>query len=354
MREAWVPVGEWQLLLAVVTFLTPLALSLALGGPMIGALRRLKAGQRVRDDGPQRHLQKEGTPTMGGVMIIAALLAGAAVGMVSAVANGLGGSREVQLVSLAAAAIIAFGGVGFADDYLKIKRGRSLGLKARQKLLFQFLFAGLAVCLIAWLRHRWHFPSDEPWSLAQDRYLWWMLLWALAVVGASNAMNMADGLDGLAAGLCIVASAGFVAVGVVKQNTPVVVLALALGGACAGFLWFNRHPARVFMGDVGSLALGAGVAMMALLLTPGGQPLHTLQPVMALAGLCLVPFIEAASVAIQVIAFKITGKRVFKMSPIHHHFELSGWSERRVVWTFWAAAAVVAAVTVNSLAMVRW
>lgn len=338
-----------DLLLVVLAFAAPLALSLALGRPMIDALRRLKAGQRVRDDGPQRHLQKEGTPTMGGVLIVGALLVGIAIG---AVMSGPGHGRQLLALLLAAATTVGFAAIGFADDYLKIKRGRSLGLKARQKLLFQFLVAGVAVYLFAWLRHSW-FSPDDAWLLAQGRYVWWMLLWVFALVGASNAMNMADGLDGLATGLCIVAAGGFVVLGVIERSAPTAVMALALAGACLGFLWFNRHPARVFMGDVGSLALGAAMAMMALLLT-AGPARHMVEPVVALAGLCLVPFIEAASVVIQVISYKTTRKRVFKMSPIHHHFELSGWSERKVVWTFWAVAAIVTVVTANLLVMVHW
>ncbi len=145
-------------------------------------------------------------------------------------------------------------------------------------------------------------------------------------------MNLADGLDGLAAGLCVVAGVGFAVMG---GGAEVWALGLALAGACLGFLWFNRHPARLFMGDVGSLALGAAMAGMAALMN---------NPVV-LVGLCLVPYVEAGSVIIQVASFKATGKRVFKMSPIHHHFELSGWSERRVVWTFWAVALAAAVAT---------
>jgi len=156
--------------------------------------------------------------------------------------------------------------------------------------------------------------------------------WALAMVATSNAMNLADGLDGLAAGLCVVAGIGFA---LLTGAAEVQVFGLAVAGACLGFLWFNRHPAQVFMGDVGSLALGAAMAGMAAIMGDA----------VVLVGLCLVPYAEAGSVVIQVISFKSTGKRVFRMSPIHHHFELSGWSETRVVWTFWGAAAAAAVVT---------
>lgn len=155
------------------------------------------------------------------------------------------------------------------------------------------------------------------------------------MIGTTNAVNLADGLDGLATGLCGIAAIGFALLGVLTGNELVTLFGLALAGACIGFLYFNRHPARVFMGDVGSLALGAALAGLAALLD---SPL-------ALIGLCLVPFVEAASVVIQVVSYKTRKKRVFKMSPIHHHFELSGWSEQRVVLTFCAVALVAAALT---------
>jgi phospho-N-acetylmuramoyl-pentapeptide-transferase len=164
----------------------------------------------------------------------------------------------------------------------------------------------------------------------------WAAFWVLAVVGTSNAVNLADGLDGLATGLCAIAAAGFALLGALTGNELVLLLGLALAGACLGFLWFNRHPARVFMGDVGSLALGGALAALAAVLD---------SPI-ALLGLCLVPFLELASVVIQVVSFKTTKRRVFKMSPIHHHFELCGWPEQRVVVTFWAVALLAATATV--------
>jgi phospho-N-acetylmuramoyl-pentapeptide-transferase len=304
-----------------------LALVLAFGLPLIAALRRAGAGQRVRDDGPQRHLQKEGTPTMGGVLIVGAIVGASILGQL-----WLAGTVSIQMGVLLAA-MLAFGCTGAADDWLKIRRGRSLGLRARQKLLLQCV-AGVAF-IYALAGHRAVSAAGMP-ATGQPLAWFWSLFWLLAMVGTPNAVNLSDGLDGLAAGLCATAGAGFAVVGVRAGNAEVAILGAALAGACLGFLWYNRHPAKVFMGDVGSLALGGALAAMAAWLA---QPL-------ALIALCLVPFVEAASVMIQVVSFKTTGKRIFKMSPIHHHFELSGWPEQRVVYTFWAVGAAAAAVTV--------
>ena len=302
--------------------LLPVVVVLALGGWTIRILRNLKAGQRVRDDGPQRHLQKEGTPTMGGVLIVLALVLGVLVA--SQVAFHLVSNRVLLVIGLT----VVMGAVGFADDYLKIKRGRSLGLKAREKLLGQIVAAIVFVALLT-LEKR-HGAAAEGSLFTRMPTLAWQALWVLAVVGTANAVNLADGLDGLATGLCIVAGLGFAVLAELSVQPYVVILGLAMAGVCLGFLWFNRHPARVFMGDVGSLALGGAlVGMAAVLDTP-----------LALIGLCLVPFIEAASVMIQVISFKTTGKRVFKMSPIHHHFDSpggrsSGWYGRSGEWGWW-------------------
>ena len=298
--------------------LLSLVLVLVLGRPFIGWLRRLGAGQRVRNDGPQRHLEKEGTPTMGGVLIVGAAVAGAALG---GAALGLG-ARLWAMIGVT----ILFGGIGMADDWLKIKRGRSLGLRARQKLAWQLLGA---LAFVLALRAA---ASADDAGAARGPL--WIAFWVLAMVAGSNAMNLADGLDGLASGLCVVAALGFGGLAL-HRGAEGWGLALAMAGSCLGFLWYNRHPARVFMGDVGSLALGAATAAMAAELNSPA----------VLIGLCLVPFIEELSVIAQVISFQTTGRRIIKMSPIHHHFELSGWSERRVVGSFWAAAVVAAGIT---------
>jgi len=298
---------------------------------MIRALRRGGAGQRVRDDGPQRHLEKAGTPTMGGILILGATVVVALLGE-----WWLSAGLSLRMLVLVAV-MTAFGAIGLTDDWRKIRRGRSLGLRARDKLALQVIAAAGFVYALAGERSVGTTASSSSGPLTPAGAAFWLL----AIVATSNAVNLADGLDGLAAGLCLLAAGGFAILGLASGQTEVAVLALALGGACLGFLAFNLHPAKVFMGDVGSLALGAAMAAMAAWLN---RPL-------ALLGLCLVPFAEELSVIAQVISFQSTGKRLLKMSPLHHHFELSGWPEPRVVLTFWAVAlAAAAAVVALSLA----
>ena len=297
----------------------------ALGVPVIHLLRRAGVGQRVRDDGPQRHLEKEGTPTMGGLLIVG-------VAAVAALAGEWRATGTVGLPMLIlVAATVGFACIGLEDDWRKVRRGRSLGLRARTKLALQLLVAAGFVFALSGQRAlaAASLGSSGPGALTPV----WAVFWMFAIAASSNAFNLADGLDGLAGGLCVIAGIGFAVLGLAAGEREVAVLALALTGTCAGFLLFNLHPAKVFMGDVGSLALGGAFGAMAAWLN---QPL-------ALFGLCLVPFIEELSVIAQVISFKTTGKRVFRMSPIHHHFELSGWSERRVVFIFWAVGAAAAA-----------
>ena len=304
------------------------ALVLLFGTPLIRSLRKLGAGQRVRDDGPQRHFQKEGTPTMGGILIVGAVAVAAVGGQLWLVRT-----VHVELIVLVAA-LLAFAAIGAADDWMKIARGRSLGLKAREKLALQFTAAVAFVYALHGLRLVEAAGAGDPMG---GLTAGWMAFWVIAIALTSNAVNLADGLDGLAAGVCTVAALGFVILAVRGGAVSTALVAAALGGACLGFLFFNRHPARIFMGDVGSLALGGALAATAA----------TLDAPLALLGLCLVPYLEAGSVVMQVISFKTTGKRVFKMSPIHHHFELSGWSEQRVVRTFWAVALLGAAAVVG-------
>jgi len=313
-------------LLWLVTPAISLGMVLLLGRPVIAVLRRAGAGQRVRDDGPQRHMQKEGTPTMGGLLIVSAAVCAAVVGQV-----WQSGTVTIEMGVLLAATL-AYGCIGVADDWLKIRRGRSLGLRARQKLALQLVVAVGFVCALAGQRA---LGTAQLPPVGRPLTWFWALFWLMAMVGTPNAVNLSDGLDGLAAGLCTVAAGGLAVLAVRAGNAEVALLAAAVIGACLGFLFYNRHPARMFMGDVGSLALGGALAAMAAWLD---------SPV-ALIGFCLVPFVEAGSVIIQVVSFKTTGKRVFKMSPIHHHFELIGWRETRVVAVFWLAQALAAVVT---------
>jgi phospho-N-acetylmuramoyl-pentapeptide-transferase len=302
--------------------------TVALGAPVIRLLRRSGAGQRVRNDGPQHHLSKQGTPTMGGLLILGAAFAAAILGD-----WWVNRRLDLGLIVLLAATAF-FGCIGAADDWRKIRRGRSLGLRARYKLALQFLGAAGLVYGLGVAGGAEGGVSDGSWLPRAG----WTAFWVLATVAASNAVNLADGLDGLVAGLCTIAAVGFAVLALLSDEPHVAVFALAIAGACAGFLVFNLHPAKLFMGDVGSLALGTAMAAMAAMLH---QPL-------ALLGLCLVPWVEELSVIAQVISFKTTGKRVLRMSPIHHHFELAGWSEERVVVTFWAVGAAAAAVVVGA------
>ncbi len=327
------PLLSWAL---AATPIASMALVLLLGRPVIRWLREAGAGQRVREDGPQRHLEKEGTPTMGGILIIGAALAGPVIGSwplwgaLAAKQSAL----SVVLRSAVVAVLLAAASIGFVDDWRKIRRGRSLGLRARDKLALQFLVSAVFVLGLGW----WMWSHQAGVFATLRSPLWvagWTVFWTLAIIATSNAVNLADGLDGLAGGLCVMGFAGFALVALRLEHQGLAVLALSLAGACAGFLWYNRHPARLFMGDVGSLALGAAMAAMAARMNAPA----------ALIGFALVPFLEMASVIIQVAWFKTTGRRVFKMSPIHHHFELIGWSERKVVTVFWLAqAASTAAV----------
>jgi phospho-N-acetylmuramoyl-pentapeptide-transferase len=299
--------------------------SIAVGPVVISLLSRLKLRQTISEDAPERHMKKQGTPTMGGLII----LAGAVIGAVAMFAYWRGvwqlGSRIVAVLAL----IFAHAALGFLDDILIVTRGKNLGLKARHKLLGQFL---VAIGFVAWVSA----ASDQTvisfGSTVFDLGWVYYPLAVLLIVGMSNAVNLTDGLDGLAGGL-----AGIVAfvLGLLLTDSTSPELAgisYALAGGCSGFLWYNANPAKVFMGDTGSLAIGAGLAGIAI---AGKAEL----PLMMLGSIFV---FEALSVTIQVISFKTTGRRVFKMTPIHHHFELCGWPEQRIVTRFWIVQALIA------------
>ncbi|MCG9968082.1 phospho-N-acetylmuramoyl-pentapeptide-transferase [Pelotomaculum terephthalicicum JT] len=309
-----------------MAFAASLLTTLLVGPLAIPVLRKLKFGQNIRAEGPSRHQQKAGTPTMGGVIF----LAGVSVAVLL-VAQGARDSIIVLVVSL------GFGLIGFLDDYIKVVLKRSLGLRAREKLLGQgLLAAGLAYWVV--------FLSDRGTSLSLPfSYLivnggasldlgWWLFLafTVLVVVGMANAVNLTDGLDGLAAGVSLLVALGMMVIALLMDNTGVALSLAALAGGCLGFLYFNRHPARVFMGDTGSLALGGGLGAAAVITR---SELFLL----IIGGIFI---IETLSVVIQVISFQTRGKRIFRMSPLHHHFELGGWGENQVVLTFWTATIV--------------
>lgn len=303
--------------------------SMIAGPTIIGLLTRLRLRQTVSEDVPERHRQiKQGTPTMGGIII----LFGAAIGSVAFWVH------DIKLAVVVPFAL-AHMALGFTDDYLIASRGKSLGLKARQKLAAQFI---LAIAFMFWVHaNRTVFPTTLMLGGRPVLDLGWAYypLAVLMIVYMSNAFNLADGLDGLVGGTTAILALGLGILVLPAAMGGLTVLSWALAGGCLGFLWYNSNPAKVFMGDTGSLALGAMTAGIAI---AGRQEILYL--VLAL------PFIiEAVSVIIQVISFKTTGKRPFKMTPIHHHFELSGWAEQKIVVRFWILQGILCIAVLASI-----
>ncbi|MEC5422785.1 phospho-N-acetylmuramoyl-pentapeptide-transferase [Virgibacillus sp. C22-A2] len=313
----------------LITIAIAFLITVLLSPIFIPFLRRLKFGQSIREEGPQSHLKKTGTPTMGGVMIVFSIIITSII-MVSKVNPGSIGYELWLLIFV----LIGYGLLGFLDDFIKVAMKRNLGLTSKQKMLGQ-IFIALVFYFI--LR-----SQDFPTSIQiPGTDIQWELGWGYAIliifmlVGASNAVNLTDGLDGLLAGTAAIAFGAFAILAWYgfPQN-EVTIFALASVGALLGFLVFNAHPAKVFMGDTGSLALGGAIAAVAIL--------TKLEIILVIIGGVFV--IETLSVIIQVISFKTTGKRVFRMSPLHHHYELLGWSEWRVVTTFWLIGLIFAAL----------
>lgn len=306
---------QLRLLLSVVT---ALAIVLFSGVYFLPLLHRLKYGQSIREEGPASHQQKSGTPTMGGVMIVLAVTAATLL--------------FAPLTVTTLLALFIFLGhflLGFADDYIKVVKKRNLGLRAYQKLLGQL---GIALVTILIGRHLLGHDTNV-WvpvlGTSLDIGAWYYVLVVFVLVGTSNAVNLTDGLDGLAAGTVAVAAL-FYAILLYGTDSSLMAFSAAIIGACVGFLWYNHHPARIFMGDTGSLALGGALAGIAIL-----SRTEALLPIVGIIFVC-----EALSVILQVASFKTRGKRIFRMSPIHHHFELGGWRETRVVYTFWGVGAL--------------
>ena len=328
---------------------TALALSLALGPVLIRRLREFQIGQVIRQDGPQTHRAKAGTPTMGGLLIMAASL----------VPTLLWADLTNPFVWIAVIATAAFGAVGFADDYLKIVRRSHHGLWPRYKMGWQIVIGACVGLALIWLAHvdlyntRLVFPFFKRFI---PELGWFYVAFAVVVcVSWSNAVNLTDGLDGLAISVFAVAAAALTALTYVSGHRvfaeylqlprfspltgELTIFCGALVGASLGFLWYNSYPADVFMGDVGSLALGGALGTVALLIKQ--------EFVMVIVGGVMV--LEALSVVIQVASFKLTGKRVFKMAPLHHHFELIGWSEPKVIARFVILAILFALCSLTTL-----
>jgi len=305
----------------LITMGASFVLSVVLAPLLIPILRRLKFGQQIRAEGPAGHLKKKGTPTMGGIIIL----------LTAAIAfyRFAGGSREFYVLLVAA---LGSGFIGFLDDYIKIVFKRSLGLTAGQKLFGQLVVAAAVCWLLASAGHDTgvYFP---PLKFSLDLGWLYYPFFILFMLGFSNAVNFTDGLDGLLSGTAAIAFGALCIIAMYRTEPETAVFSAAMIGALLGFLVFNAHPAKVFMGDTGSLGIGGGLAAAAALT-------KTELVLVVIGGVFVLEFL---SVILQVISFKTRGKRIFKMSPIHHHFELSGWSEWRIVVTFWAAGLCFAA-----------
>nr|WP_205520104.1 phospho-N-acetylmuramoyl-pentapeptide-transferase [Virgibacillus doumboii] len=292
-------------------------------------LRRLKFGQSIREEGPQSHVKKTGTPTMGGIMIVISVIVTSVI-MISKINSDSIGYELWLLIFV----LIGYGLLGFLDDFIKVAMKRNLGLTSKQKMLGQLVIALVFYFIL-------QYNDFATYIQIPGTSIQWELGWGYALliifmlVGASNAVNLTDGLDGLLAGTAAIAFGAF---GILAwygfPQSEITIFSLAVVGALLGFLVFNAHPAKVFMGDTGSLALGGSIAAIAIL--------TKLEIILIIIGGVFV--IETLSVIIQVISFKTTGKRVFKMSPLHHHYELLGWSEWRVVTTFWLVGIIFAAL----------
>lgn len=305
--------------LAIYAAMISFAAGVLICPALIPLLRRLKFGQTERDDGPRSHLKKTGTPTMGGLGILASFLIGSLF-FLKDNPEGI----AILLVTL------GFGSIGFFDDYIKVVKKRSLGLRAYQKIILQLLMCGLFALYL----HKTGIGTSVfvPFTdgVEIDLGIIYIPLLFIAVLGTVNGVNLTDGLDGLASGVTLLVSVFFTVIAWAAGSGTAPV-AGAVAGSLLAFLLFNAYPARVFMGDTGSLALGGFVAAMAFILK---MPLFI--PIVGFIYLA-----EALSVMIQVGYFKKTGRRIFKMAPIHHHFELSGWSETKVVATFYIITAML-------------
>ncbi|GIN83799.1 phospho-N-acetylmuramoyl-pentapeptide-transferase [Heyndrickxia sporothermodurans] len=291
-------------------------------------LRRLKFGQSIREEGPKSHQKKTGTPTMGGIVILLSIIVTTLV-MTGKLFEPTVKTYLLLLVTL------GFGLLGFLDDFIKVVLKRNLGLTSKQKLLGQ-----IVISVIFYIIFRQYNFSTEVTIPGIDYsfdlgwfYLVFIIFW---LVGFSNAVNLTDGLDGLVSGTSAIAFGAFAVLAWNQSQFDVAIFSVAVVGAVLGFLVFNAHPAKVFMGDTGSLALGGAIATIAIL--------TKLEILLIIIGGVFV--IETLSVILQVISFKTTGKRIFKMSPLHHHYELSGWSEWRVVVTFWTVGLLCAILAI--------
>ena len=316
------------LLTTMTILLTSFLLTVILAPIGIPVLRRLKFGQSIREEGPQSHMKKAGTPTMGGLIFLLAIIVST---VVMAMIFDLFTTQTIVLLLV----LVGFGVIGFLDDGLKVIFKRNLGLTSLQKLIGQIVIAIAAFLLLR--LGSFDTAIAIPYTdISVDLgilYVAFLIFW---LVGFSNAVNLTDGLDGLVSGTASIAYAAFGVIALFNDQTDIALFAFTVTGALLGFLIFNANPAKVFMGDTGSLALGGALAMISVLVKQ--------ELLLLLVGLVFV--IETLSVILQVGSFKLRKKRIFKMSPIHHHFELSGWSEWKVVLVFWSTGCIVALIAV--------
>ena len=338
---------QYITLRAIFSAITAMLICLMFGPRLIRWLTAANIGQSVRDDGPQSHLSKAGTPTMGGAMIVLAVT----------ISTLLWSDLTVRQVWFVLFVTVGFAAVGWVDDYRKVMQSNSAGLSAKEKLFWQAVVAGVAVLAV-------YFTTSDDLQLTltipifkdADIHLGWMFVpFAFAVIiGASNAVNLTDGLDGLAilptvmvaAGLGLISYlaghaifADYLHIPNIKGSGELTVFCAAMIGAGLGFLWFNTYPAQVFMGDVGALSLGAALGAVSIMVRQ--------ELVLFIMGGIFV--LEAVSVIMQVTSYKLTGKRIFRMAPIHHHFELKGWPEPRIIVRFWIITIILVLVGLSTL-----
>jgi phospho-N-acetylmuramoyl-pentapeptide-transferase len=329
--------------------ITAFLICLIFGSWVIKMLKKYQIGEEIRPDGPKSHQEKRGTPSIGGILIIGATI----------IPVFLWGELSNTYVRLAMSTMLLFGLLGFWDDFLKIKRTRPKGLLIRHKLLFQIVISAFIGLIFIYLGFTGEFSLhlSFPFFKKWVPYLGWIYLpWIMLIlVGSSNSVNLADGLDGLAIGLTFISSGAFVVLSYVVGRADwseflnivqvpaaaeLTVFAGAMAGACLGFLWFNCHPAQIFMGDAGALSLGGTIGVIAILIKQEFL-------LFMVAGVFI---LEALSVLLQIFYFKMTGgKRIFKMAPLHHHFELIGWSEEKIVIRFWIVGIVFALFSLTAL-----
>ncbi len=328
--------------------LTAITISFILGPKTIEFMKKLEIGQYIRKAGPESHYEKKGTPTMGGVLIIVSVVC----------STLLWANLKNHFIWIVLYTLVVFGVIGFIDDYLQVRKRQNEGLNITAKLAVQGFAAGVGICALYFLAEKGMYTTrlGVPFFKEISPLLGWVFipLGIIVITGSSNAVNLTDGLDGLAVGSVMISTAtytilvyvaghaiisDYLNVINVKGSGEVTVFCASVVGASLGFLWFNSHPAQIFMGDTGSLSLGAAIGMVAVIVR---QELLLL----IVGGLFVV---EALSVMIQVLSFKIRGKRVFRMAPLHHHFEKKGWHESKVIIRFWIIAIMFALLSLSTL-----